>query len=548
MTRAESLDQGRTSLRQRAWGAAFAQLSAADREAPLDPSDLEQLSMAANLLGRESESSELLARAHNGFLRAGETLRAARCAFWLGFGLLFRGEAAQGSGWIARARRLVDAEGDCAERGYLLLPGAVRGVHEGDFASAYSTFAEAAAIGERFGETDLTAFARHGQGRALVRSGEIARGVALLDEVMVAVVADEVSPIIAGILYCSVIEVCHDIFDLRRAQEWTAALSQWCAAQPELMNYRGHCLVRRAEILQLRGDWADALDEAERARDRLSQPTVQPAASAAFYRVAELHRLRGDFAQAEAAYGQTSQWGRTPQPGLAQLRLIQGQFALACAAIKREAEETRDLSVRSRLLPAFVEIMLAAGDVAAARAAAGELCDIARTLDAPFLYAASACAMGAVLLAEGDARAALPELRRAWTAWCDLDAPYEAARVRVLLAQVSRALGDHDSAKLELDAAHRAFEQLGAAPDIARLEELRGEGAPAAAGPLTARELEVLLVVASGKTNREIAETLGISERTVARHVANIFLKLDVSTRAAATAYAYREKLVAAPT
>jgi DNA-binding CsgD family transcriptional regulator len=358
------------------------------------------------------------------------------------------------------------------------------------------------------------------------------------------VTGGEVHPIVVGDVYCSLIEACQETFDLRRAEEWTAALGRWCAAQPELVAYRGQCLVHRAEILELHGAWQEAMDEARRASDRLSRPTAQPGLGAAFYRRAELHRLRGELAAAEEAYRQASAWGCEPYPGLALLRLAQGQVAAAAGAIRRVVDEARDRVSRARLLAAHVEIMLAAGDVPAAHAGADELAEIAAALAAPFLQAVAAQATGAVLLGEDDHRAALPPLRRAWAAWQELDAPYDAARVRVLIGLCCRALGDGDGAELELDAARRVLERLGAATDLDRLGLRHRASAGAAPGGLTARELEVLRLVAAGKSNRAIAAELVISEKTVGRHLSNIFNKLGLWSRAAATAYAYQHGLV----
>jgi DNA-binding CsgD family transcriptional regulator len=543
MAGADALDQGRRSFDGQAWADAYDRLSAADGQAPLEPEDLERLATAAYLVGRNDDGAAAGARAHQEFLRRGEVERAVRCAFWLAFAFLEQGDQARGGGWLARARRLLDdGRLDCVEQGYLLFPGALQALVEGDAEAAGAGFGEMTRIGERFGDPDLVALSRLGLGGVRLAEGATDAGVALLDEAMVGVEAGEVSPLVAGIVYCAVIESCQELYDLRRAQQWTASLTRWCAAQPDLVPYRGQCLVHRSEIMALHGAWPDAMEEARRAAERLSAPP-RPAAGLAFYQQGELHRLRGELTRAEEAYRQASQWGREPQPGLALLRLAQGQVDTAAAAIRRVVDEAADVASRSRLLPAQVEILLAAGDVPAAAAAAAELTRLADGLGAPFLTAVAAHAQGAVLLAEGDPRAALAALRGAWLAWRDLEVPYQAGRVRVLIGLACRELGDRDGAEMELDAARWVFRELEAAPDLARVEALSGT-ADAGAGGLTARELEVLRLVAAGETNRAIAADLFISERTVDRHLSNIYAKLGVSSRAAATAHAYQHGLI----
>ena len=490
-----------------------------------DGARLEQQAKAAYLRGREDEYVALLEQAHRAHLDAGDPERAVRCAFWLSLQLLLREDMAQSTGWLGRAQRLLDRSGrDCVEHGYLLLLAAVPRGDELELAAA-------AEIGERFGDADLVSLAVHEQGSVLIRRGRVAEGLALLDEAMVAVTAGELSPIATGLVYCSVIDGCHQALDLRRAQEWTAALTRWCEGQPDLVAFTGRCLVHRAEILQVHGAWADALEEARQAARRLGDGVAE-------YRVGELLRLRGELAAAERAYRESSHAGGEPQPGLALLRLAQGNVEAAVAAIRRATGETGEGLRRAVLLPAAVEILLAAGETAEAREACEELEQLAVTLVSTMLGAMADHARGAVELAGGDAGAALAPLRRALAAWQALDAPYEGARARELIGRAFRALGDEDSAAFELDAARDAFARLGATPDLERL------GAPEAAHGLSPRELQVLRLVASGETNRAIAAELVLSERTVDRHVSNILAKLRVPSRAAATAYAYEHRLV----
>ena len=540
----EALERGRKLYEQHAWADAYRVLSAAERSAALPGADLELLANAAYLIGRDEDYLGALDRAHQAYLEAGENRRAVRCAFWLGLRLLFRGEAGRANGWLGRAQRLLEREeGDCVEHGYLLLPAVSHHLDAGDHETAYATAARAAEIGERFGEADLSACARHLQGRVLIAQGWAERGLALLDEAMLTVSAGGLSPLITGLTYCSVIDGCQQVYALGRAREWTSALAKWCAERPQMVAFTGVCLAHRAEILQMHGAWDDALHEAELACERCAQVGNRQASAAAFYQRAEVHRLRGEVPAAEEAYRRASQWGWEPQPGLALLRLAQGRTDAATAAMRRAVRAATDRAQRARLLPAHVEIMLATRDLEEARSACRELQDIAGGMGSTVLDAMAAQARGAIALAEGDAAAALGPLREAAHCWQQAQAPYQAARARALIGLACRALGDDDGGRLELGAARAVFEELHATPDVARIESL----ARAAAAPshgLTARELQVLRLVAAGKTNKAVAAALSLSEKTVDRHVSNIFTKLDVSSRAAATAYAFRHHLI----
>ena len=539
----DALERGRASYAKRAWLDAYECLSRADDENLLDAEDLELLARSAYMLGRDDDYIRALERAHHGHLDAEEVPSAARCTWWIGHNLLFRGETARANCWFGRGERLLELEGrDCVERGYLLIP---VGLQAGDARTAYAAWTEAAAIGERYGDPDLVTIARMGQGHVLVRQGRTEEGFRLVDETMVAVTTGELSPIVAGIVYCNTIKFCQDAHDVRRAREWTTALTEWCDRQPDMVAHTGVCLVHRAEVMQLQGAWRAALEEVQQAGERLRQGVLnQRIAGSALYRQGEIQRLQGEFAAAEEAYRAASRLGFEPQPGLALLRLDQGNAAAAAAAIERVAAETEGPLKRAGVLPACVQIMLAVGNLEEARYASGELDAISETHASDLLRALAAQAGGAVVLAEGDARAALGSLRRALSTWQDLEAPYETARVRVLVGLACRDLGDDDTAALELEAARTVFEQLGAAPDLARVDSLRQPTAFRDTHELSPRELQVLRLIAAGETNKAIAAMLVLSERTVDRHVSNIFVKLRVSSRAAATAYAYEHDLI----
>jgi DNA-binding CsgD family transcriptional regulator len=541
----DELERGREAYAGRAWSNAHEALSQADRAAPLAAADLELLATSAYMLGREDEYTRCLERAHQLHLEGDEALRAVRCAFWLGLSFLLRGETSHATGWFARAERLLEREGrDAVERGYLLIATLLRHVAAGDDEAAYATAGAAAEIGERFGDRDLVALVVQEQGHALIRQGRVEDGLRLLDETMVAVTAGELSPIVTGLVYCNTIAFCQSVYEVRRAREWTAALTQWCEEQPDMVAHTGLCLVHRAEIMQLGGAWPDALEEARRARRRFAQGRDESAAGYASYRQGEVHRLRGEFRAAEEAYRDAARSGWEPQPGLALLRLAQGKRTAAAAAIRRATGEAHEPLKRAGLLPACVEILLAVGDREGARHVCRELAEISAGREGGMLAAMVLQAQGAVDLDEGEPESALTALRRASELWRRLGAPYEGARCRMLVGLACRALGDEDTTALELEAAGDVFERLGAAPDLARVEALRRSGGPGAAHGLSQRELEVLRLVAAGKSNRQIAAALVISVHTVARHLQNIYAKLGVSSRTAASSFALARDLL----
>lgn len=522
-------------------------LVAADAESPLATSDLMLLAMAAQLSGDDGLSDDVRTRVFHQCRDDDDTAGAARASFFLGLGLMNRGEYAQGGAWIARAGELAESlEPRCAERGYVMGVQALGALRSGDAAGALERFEQVLSIGTECGDDDLIALGRLGAGQSLLNLGRIDTGLASLDRAMVAVIAEEVSSLIAGIVSCAVVEACHDIGDLARSREWTRALSDWCERQPDLVPFRGHCLVHRSEILQLDGSWEQATAEAVRACALLSDPPGQPPLGAALYQLAELQRLHGEVDASTQSYRRASEFGREPQPGLALLRLAVGEPAPAADTLSRVLSEGLLVEQRPRLLAAHVEAALAAGRFEAAERSAGELTEAAEVVETEsFLSALAAMARGQVALAAGDADVALPALRRAVELWGGLGAVYEVARARELIGLACALLGDLDTADLESTAARATYERLGAVIDVERINAAQAH--PEAADPgagLSGRELEVLRHVASGQTNRQIAEQLFISEKTVARHVANVFIKLGVSSRSAATGYAYEHDLV----
>ncbi len=522
------MEGARAALDRREWGAAYRLLAGAQTV-----EDLDGLATAAYMTGRDEEAFDCWGRAHRLALEAGQAVRAVRLGVPLVEGLFFKGDIARASGWVSRLRHVLDdVPEDCVEHGYLETgAGLCRIFEEGDIPGARESAARAGKIADRFGDAELRTLARLLEGRCVIYLGDLAEGVAMLDEAMVAVEADEISPMVAGDAYCIVIDAVHELFDVRRCETWIASFTRWCDRQPDLVLYRGHCLLHQAELLQLHGRWAEGGAFAQEACRRLAAPLNLMTIGGAHYVEAELHRLRGEHVAAEGAYERAHECGCEPQPGLSLLRLAQGRVDVAHAAARRALAQAEGPIARAKLLAPCAAIALAAGDVEEARAAAEELAAVAGELASPLLRAQADQLGGAVRLASGDTAGALVALRRALAAWCELDAPYDAARTRLLLADACEAVGDHDGAQMERNAAQAALDRLGV-------------GKPTLPGGLTEREVEVLALVARGRTNRAIAEELFISEKTVTSHLTHVFTKLGVPSRAAATAFAYEHGLV----
>lgn len=512
------------------WASAFELFEQAPN---LAADDLERYAVAANMLGRMDDYYAIRERLYQLMLDIGEAAGAAEAALWIAGQHLANGEVGPGSGWLARAARVLEeTDGDSAAGGFLSVAQAFGPAATGDMDTAVEMTRAGTEVCRRHGRDDLVALALHQEGLFLIDAGRTDEGLARLDEAMVTLGAGAVSPLVTGIVYCGTITGCWSAYELRRAQEWTTAMSAWCDAQPELGNFTAECKVRRAELKQLHGAWAEALDELA----DVSPAGVDAwAAGAAACVRGNLARLQGRYDDAAEHFGEAARLSYDPQPGLALLRLARGAVQAAAAMVRRGLAEVSEVPRRVELLAAAVEILVAAGEHAEAAAAVDELAALTETHPTPIVRALLADAQAVLHLAQDEPGRALPHARAGLRHWVTTAAPYQEARAHARIAEACQALGDTDSARHETSLAAATFRSLGAAPDLARL---RSDDV------LTPRELDVLRLVATGATNRSIAGRLVLSERTVDRHVSNIFTKLGVSSRASATAYAYERGLL----
>jgi DNA-binding CsgD family transcriptional regulator/tetratricopeptide (TPR) repeat protein len=563
---ASGLGRARELHLESRWAEACEEFVAADRLEPLTAEDLERFAEAAQVLGRGEEAVKILRRAYEARVAAGEFDRAVTTAFWLWQALIINREYARANGWVAQVRRLaqerfaqegpaqerpaqalpahVNPPGSMADDGWLLVTDAYALIGLADYEAAAQLLARAAQLASRSGQTDLVAFATTVWGRALIKAGRLKDGLSRLDEAMLSVIDRDTSPRATSLLYCSAIATCHEAHEFARAREWTLALGAWLDSLAQLGGaYFGNCRIYRSRLMRLCGSWDEAVDEVAVVCDDLSGGYGQLVAGHAFYELGEMYRLLGN-PEADDAYRRAGKYGGPTQPGLALLRLAQDDIEPAVVGIRRALTETTGRLERLELLTAGVTVMLAAGDLDAAQAAVDELALIAQVYDTAAVQTEVAAARGAVALAEGDAATALPLLRSAARWWREIEAPYAVATLTVLIALACRSLGDEEAAQLELESARATFTRLGARPDLYRVERLIHPAQPAGLHGLSAREIQVLRLIAAGRTNHAIATELFLSERTVHRHVSNIFDKLGVRSRAAAASYGIRHHLV----
>ena len=533
------LDEARELFDTYQWRRCVDRLAAADAQQPLDGDGLLLLGRAAHLIGADERSVAAYGRAYQLFLANGDLRAAARTALSVALVLENATDEVRSRAWAARATRLVeDNDLGGGEAAWVLAHRAHQLMVEQRVTEALQVARDGERLGLAVGDTDAVVLARLTVGFTLLVQGQPADAVGVFDEIMLAISSNETSPAVVGTSYCLSVAACFVVRDIVRARSWTATLDRWCAARPDLVAFRGQCLVHRAQMSALAGNWACALGEAATAQQLLRGT----AAGLAVYQLGEVHRLMGSDAEAEDAYHRANALGVQPEPGLSLLRMAQGRPEVAARTLRRLSTEPRPPADRAELLAALVDADLALADVGGARLAADDLRETTADLRSPMLHALADQAEGAVLLAENRPADALDALRRAQQRWSELDLPHAGAQVRVLAGRCLRALGEEDSAALEFEAARECFERLGAAPDLARVPT---PGGPASRpGGLTEREIEVVRLVAAGHTNRAIAGQLCLSEKTVARHLANVYAKLDIPSRAAATAYAYDHGLV----
>jgi DNA-binding CsgD family transcriptional regulator len=523
-------EQAGAAARRRDWQAAY------DGYAALpDPAaaDLEALAEAAVWLGRMDETISRYAEAYRRYLEQHDNCSAGRTAFLLAIHTRLVGEAAQSAGWLGRAQRLLDEVDECAEQGYVLYLRIAGHMGAGDLDGALAGARRMQDLGGRFHDPTLTALGVYFEGRVRVKQARVPEGLALLDEAMVAALSDELSLFWTGAIYCGLMDACNELRDLRRASEWTDATRRWCDPLPLASLYPGICRVHHAQVLQVRGAWEQAEKEALSACQDMVGIDVFAVADA-YYEVGEVRRLRGDLAGAEAAYAHAHEHGRDPQPGLALLRLAQGKRPAAAASIAAALAAAGGSPMeRAGLHVAQVQIALAGADVALAESSADQVATTAEVYHSDGLRAEGQRCLGAVRLAQDRTVEAMGLLRLAFNHWQALDVPYEAARTRMLLAEGYRALGDADAAEREAAAAQACFDRLG----------VRSRETTVPAG-LTVREVEVVRLIAAGKSNRGIATELVLSEKTVARHLSNIFTKVGATSRAGVAAFAYDSGLL----
>jgi DNA-binding CsgD family transcriptional regulator len=533
------LARARELHRASRWEEACAEYAAADAEEPLAVEDLEAFAEAAQVSARGDEAVALLHRVFDLRVSAGELDDAAQVAFWLWWALFNNNQVVQASGWLRQTSRTLG--GDTSTSLWLKIPEAMFHGTTGNRARAHELLR--AIVDEGAGEVVPWALSMWGQ--TLIDEGRLQDGLDRLEEAMAILLNQALPPRVTPWIYCAAVRGCCLARDFARARAWNQSMARWLDSLNSLGGaYLGNCRIYRSRLMLLNGAWPDALDEIAAVCTDLDGYTGWVCGHA-YYQLGEVRRVRGEWDAAEDAYRRAAEHGCPTQPGLALLRLAEGDIDAASAGVRRALTEVTAKPERLDLLKAAVTIYLQEGKIEAARAAVTEFEEITRELTAPAIEAETSAVRGALALSDGDPGSALPLLRRAVGTWQQQEVPHEVAKLNVLIGQACRALADHDGAQLEFSAARETFERLGARPDLAQLERIvAATGAGSATHGLTRREIEVLCLIARGKANRAIANELHLSERTVHRHVSKIFTKLDVDSRTAAVAYGIKHRIV----
>jgi DNA-binding CsgD family transcriptional regulator len=535
-TREERLSLANDAMRRHAWPEALREFSAADADEPLDPGSLEGVATAAFWSGHADDSMKAWDRAYTGHLEQGDRRRAAAAALQVARRQAWRLNPAQARGWRATAERLLSGQPDCRERGQLLNQEAYGLIVLGEFEAAHDRAVKAFEVGARCSARDIQAAALNLQAQALVRAGEVERGLRVLDESLAAASAVDLDPFEAGVIYCHTIGLCRDLADFDRAREVADATTTWCE-ENSFTAFPGVCRVHQAEIHRLRGDLARAETEVRAAIDDLL-PRALSWSGMAFNELGMVQLRRGRLDAAGEAFDRAQELGMEAEPGRSLVHLAQGRHQLAFAGLMRALERPPAVLLdRARLLSALVEVALATGDHNIAASSVVDLESIAEALRRPTFGAFAKAARGALLLAEGKPRAATDSLRDALELWLTMDVPYEAAQTRVLLAEAHRAVGDQTSADRELELAARAFKRIGATREKVIAEATLKAHMADPLQPLTRRQREVARLVAEGQSNRAIAATLVVSERTAEYHVQQILNTLGFDSRAQIAAW-----------
>jgi DNA-binding CsgD family transcriptional regulator len=538
----QRLEQARSAHARRDWPTAYELFGEVRRSADLSADDLFALADAAWWLGLIRETLEVSEECHERFLSEGRVEDAAMVALGTGFNWFLRGQPEIGSGWVSRGQRLLEKVPPCVAHGFLLSMEADERLAGGDADGALEAADRLMQLGKQIGEPVLASFALAVQGEAAIHRGDTRRGFALLDEAMLPVLAGRVPPDMAGNLYCRMMTLCHHLADASRARHWTDVTESWCETFPSAVMFAGVCRVHRSQLLRLQGSWDEAERSSSLATVELAELNVE-AVGEAHYELGEIHRLRGDLVAAETCFAAARSLGRDPQPGAALLLLAQGRGEDAAAVLRVLLTEVADPFLRVRLLHAQAQVGVALEDAALVRASTGELDLLAATYRTAGFQAWAEHARGAAHLLAGEHAVALRSLRGARATYESMGASYDVATTRLLIARALAGTGEAAAAAAEERLADEALASLGAARPPGSTAPVAGRLLP---GGLTAREAEILAAVCEGLSNRDVAARLVISEKTVARHLANIYAKIEVTSRTAAMAWAHRNGLAPA--